>query len=261
MVQSRMLKNKPLVEAILEVRWALEAGPAPEMKRDPHYKFLLGKLFDSIKKEYPHHEELPTAALPEELMLYMVHHRFRPKPDGWPLLQVGPGVFTVNETHAYKWENFERRINEAIPKLVAAHPQPEALKFDTLMLRFINAVPLDFSKVDALKFLSEKMGTTISLPGSIFDDGIVTGSPTEILSQLVFPCTKPRGVLLFKFNSGRKHESPALIFQIWFVSRGEHTPPMPTGFSEWADAAHAIIERSFFQLIAGDLEKEFAGDA
>lgn len=261
MVRPRLLKNKPLVEAILEVRWELEAGHAPEMKRDPYYKFLLGKLFESVKKEYPHHEELPAAVAPEEFTPYVVHHRFRAAPSGWPLLQVGPGVFTVNETEAYEWEKFERWINEAIPKLVAAHPQPEALKFNTLMLRFVNAISFDFAKVNALKFLSEKMGMNFSLPASIFEDGIVGSSPMEISNQLVFSCTKPKGVLLFKFNSGKKHESPALIFQIWLASRGGQVPAMPDGFGEWASAAHAIIERSFFQLIAGDLEKEFGGDA
>ncbi len=261
MVRPRLLKNKPLVEAILEVRWALLEGPAPNVKRDPYYKFLLGKLFESIKKEYPHHEELPAAVVPEELTAHVVHHRFRAKPGGWPLLQVGPGVFTVNETDAYVWENFERSINEAIPKLVAAHPQPEALKFDTVMLRFVNAVPLDFGKVNVLRFLSEKMGTTISLPASIFEDEIVSTSPVEISNQLVFPSTKPPGVLLFKFNSGKRYENPALIFEIWFISRGGQVPAMPDAFREWASAAHSIIERSFFQLIAGDLEKEFSANA
>jgi len=261
MVQPRVLKNKPLVEAILEVRWALEAGPTPDMKRDPYYKFLLGKLFESVKKEYPHHEELPAAIAPEDLTPFMVHHRFRAKPDGWPLLQVGPGVFTVNETEAYQWVTFERCINDAIPKLVAAHPEPEALKFDTIILRFINAIPLDFARVNVLTFLSEQMRTNCSLPSSIFEGGVVSGSPVEISNQIVFPCTKPRGVLLFKFHSGKKREAPALIFQISFVSRGDHVPTMPTGFNEWAEAAHAIVETSFFQLIAGDLEKEFSGDA
>jgi len=261
MVRPRFLKSKPLVEAILEVQWALEPGPEPEIKRDPHYKFLLGTLFESVKNEYPYHEELPAAHVPDELTPHVVHHRFRAKPGGWPLLQVGPGVFTVNETEAYAWENFERWINEAIPKLVTAHPQPDALKFQKVMLRFINAVVLDFAAVNVLQFLAEKMKTRISLPQSIFEAGTVSDHPIEITNQLVFPSTKPPGLLLFKFNSGKRHANPALIFEIWFVSRGQQIPQMPEGFRDWANAAHALIERSFFQLIEGELEKEFSGHA
>lgn len=185
----RKLLNKPLVEAILEVRWTLEAGPAPETKRDPHYKFLLGTLFQTIKSNYPHREELPVASVPEELTPHTVHHRFRAFPDGWPLLQVGPGVFTVNETTNYEWESFERRINEAIPILVAAHPRPEELRFEMLMLRFVNAIPIDFAKVNVLEFLSRKMRTTVSLPDSVFESDTIGRAPIEFSTQFVFPCT------------------------------------------------------------------------
>lgn len=261
MVTPRRLVRKPLVEALLEVRWALETGTAPEMKRDPHYKFLLGTLFQTVKNEYPHREELPIASVPEEITPYVVHHRFRAARDGWPLLQVGPGIFTVNDTVDYEWKAFERRINEAIPKLVAAHPTPEALRFEMLMLRFINAIPLDLGEVNVIDFLSSKMKTTLSLPPSIFESHTLSRTPVEFSTQFVFPCKNPAGVLVFKFNTGRKGSETALLFELRFISRGQHVPPMPDGFQQWAIAAHAIVEMSFFQLIEGELEKEFAGNA
>ena len=91
MPRAKLLKNKPLIEAILEVRWNLEPGPAPGTGRDPHYKFLLGKLFETVKTRFPHHEELPAASIPEELTPYAVHHRFRESANGWPLIQVAQG--------------------------------------------------------------------------------------------------------------------------------------------------------------------------
>ena len=53
--------------------------------------------------------------MPDEFTPHIVHHRFRVSPDGWPLLQVGPGVFTVNDTANYRWTEFEKRINDAVP--------------------------------------------------------------------------------------------------------------------------------------------------
>lgn len=261
MSPQRKLKRKPLVEAILEVHWALQSGPAPDIKRDPNYKFLPGTLLGAVRAAYPHHEELPAASAPEEMTPHVAHHRFRAEPGGWPLLQVGPGVFTVNETAAYEWESFERRINDGIQMFVSAYPKRDELKFEMLMLRFINAIPVNLRDTNGLVFLAEKMGTHISLPDTIFEDEIVGKKPIELTAQFVFPCTKPDGVLLLRFSSGKRGSEPALIFELRFISRGQqHIPVMPDGFGDWASAAHAAIERTFFNLIAGDLAKEFDGD-
>ena len=39
-MERKILKNKPLVEAIFELRWELQE-PAPGMKIDPHYNLNL----------------------------------------------------------------------------------------------------------------------------------------------------------------------------------------------------------------------------
>jgi len=260
MERRRILRKKPLIEAILEVRWVLERGSSPQLSRDPHYQFLLGKLFENVKTGFPHHEELPAALVPAEMTPHTVHHRFRVAPNGWPLLQVGPGVFTFNETSNYEWENFERQINKAVVALVRSHPKPEALQFETLMLRYINAVPID-PATNLLGFLSEKMGTALELPNAIFQDGNVRSAPDRLATEFVFPCAKPAGALQVKLSTGSKEGQPALIFELWFISKGEHVPRVPQGFSDWAAAAHAVIEESFFHLIAGELEKEFSDNA
>lgn len=260
MERPRILKRKPLVEALLEVRWALEGGPAPDLARDPHYQFLLGKLFENIKGDFPHHEQLPVAVMPADMTPYTPHHRFRVAPNGWPLLQIGPGVLTVNDTVDYSWERFEQQITRAVPALVASHPQPSALRFETLMLRYINAVLADPSQVNVLELLSRSMKIQFSVPDSIFADGNIGPAPVRLATEFVFPCREPSGLLTLKFATGRKDKQPALIFELWFVSRGKQVPVMPEGFGNWASGAHAVIEEIFFRLIEGDLLKEFTGD-
>ena len=258
MTSTRKLPRKPLAEAIFEAHWLLKPGDAPEMQRDPHYKFLLGSLFSAVKEKYPHYEELPIASVPEEMAPHMVQHRFRSKPGGWPLIQLGPGVFTVNETEGYDWEVFERSINDGIHLLIDVYPVRQDLKFDVLTLRYINAVIIDPERDDLLNFLATKMGTSFSFPARIFERGIVRPKPLDITSQFVFPCDKPRGFLLLKFGMGRRAERPALVFELLFMSKKGDIPPMPDGFAEWARAAHGVVEDTFFELIAGDLEKEFS---
>jgi len=70
------LKNKPLVEAILEVKWELQRL-APGVEIDAHYKIFLGRLFDRVSSVYPEHEQLPTATIPDEIVGQVVQHRFR----------------------------------------------------------------------------------------------------------------------------------------------------------------------------------------
>jgi uncharacterized protein (TIGR04255 family) len=53
------LKNKPLVEAILELKWTLPAQATPGMEGDPHYRLLLGRFSERVESSYPFHGPLP----------------------------------------------------------------------------------------------------------------------------------------------------------------------------------------------------------
>ncbi|MCD6239350.1 MAG: TIGR04255 family protein [Thermotogae bacterium] len=96
-MERKILKNKPLVEAIFEFRWKLQE-PSIGVKIDPHYKILIGRMYDRVKDEYPFHEQLPAATMPDEIAGYVVQHRFRKDKDKWPLIQIGPGIITLNDT-------------------------------------------------------------------------------------------------------------------------------------------------------------------
>ncbi|MBE9171356.1 TIGR04255 family protein [Pleurocapsales cyanobacterium LEGE 06147] len=69
------LKNKPLVEAIFEIRWSVEQQN--QLSIDPNIQFLLGRLFDRISSEYPTYEQLPSSLVPENMAEGLVKHRFR----------------------------------------------------------------------------------------------------------------------------------------------------------------------------------------
>lgn len=105
---AKQLKDKPLVEAILEISWALRGRP-PGPQTDPHYKLLLGWLFDRVISDYPSYEQMLAANVPDELVDDVVQHRFRVSETGWPLVQIGPGVFSVNSTADYTWWDFRVR--------------------------------------------------------------------------------------------------------------------------------------------------------
>lgn len=256
---AKELKNKPLVEAILEIRWKLQGLP-PRPQVDPHYKLLLGRLFDRMLKDYPEHEQLPTANVPDELVGHVVQHRFRVSANSWPLVQVGPGVFTVNSTADYKWPDFRRRVLSAIEKLFDAHPKVGELKITNLILRYIDAVDFDFGVGNTFEFLRDKLKLNVSLPDTLFADTGVENKPNSFTWQCSFKRQNPRGLINIRFATGQKSNAPAVIWETTVESAGKDLPAMPKDFESWLDAAHDITDDWFFKMIEGELERRFSGE-
>ena len=256
----KQLKNKPLVEAILEVRWALVAH-ATGQQSDPYYKLLLGRLYDRLQEKYPEHEQLPTAIIPDEFVGYVVQHRFRTSAKGWPLIQLGPGILTVNSTAEYTWEEvFRPRAVEAVERLYEAHPKKNELKITSLTLRYIDAVDFDYSKENAYDFLKKMLKVSVELPTNLFDDSGVEKRPSMFAWHSTFECSNPKGQVTIRFATGQKDNRPAILWETMVQSVEGDVPPMPAGFETWIDAAHTITDDWFYKLIEGELERRFDGD-
>ena len=274
------LKNKPLVEAILEVRWALQAVKAethlplgvipsaiapdgqPIVEIDPHFRLLLGRVFDRVKAEYPKHEQLPAAYLPDVAAGQVVQHRLR-HPDGWPIIQLGPGILTVNDTAKYIWSDFQPRALGAFSTLHEAHPSVEELQITSLSLRYIDAVDFDCGKEDITAFLDDKMAVQCRLPDGMFNDSEVERAPLNCTWRSTYRCKSPKGRVAIKFATGSRENKPALIWETVFETAGDDLPGLPDGFEEWLEAAHEITDEWFFTLIeggSGELKRRFSGD-
>lgn len=256
---SEDLKNKPLVEAILEVKWGLRPGPTPGTGSDPHYPLLLGLFFDRVRSNYPTHEALPTSAVPEEMVPHVVQHRFRSGERKWPLVQLGPGILTVNDTAAYKWSDFSPRCVEAVKKLFDAHPARSELAITNLVLRYIDAVDFDHTKESVFDFLRTKLKTTIALPDALFMDGNVARVSSGFSWQATFPHKTPQGAATVCFATGERSGRPILVWETVVASSEKQIPSMPDGFERWLTEAHNITHDWFFKLIGGDLERQFSG--
>src|SRR5262249_8315619 len=110
------LSKKPLIEALIEVKWGSEAEP------DQDYPIVAGRLYERLQKEYPFIEHLMPQELPIPMSMHLVRHRYRRIKDGWPLVQVGPGIVTFNETSGYAWEIFRGQVEKVIDATFEAHP-------------------------------------------------------------------------------------------------------------------------------------------
>ncbi len=251
------LPKKPLVEAIFELKWNL-----PEIKpgilMDPHFKLLVGMVYNRLSDEYPFHEELPTVTMPDEIAAYVVQHRFRKDKDQWPLVQIGPGIITLNDTEEYLWENFKNKIEKTVDVLFKTYPNASNdLKIDSLMLRYIDAIQFDFAKENIFSFLDERMKTSINLHPGFFEGTGVTGLPAGFDLRFSFESRIPEGTINLRFTRGKTKESEVLVWETIVRSLEKNAPEAQSDILTWAEEAHALADDWFFKTIDGELLRRF----
>lgn len=252
------LPNKPLIEALLELKWVISPHEKG-VEVDPYYKLLVGSLYSRVKKEYPHHQPLPAAEVPDELTPHVVKHQFRVGPGRWPLVQVGPGVASVNCTDTYTWNAFSNACTSFYDHLVQSYQEsgsPTAPQFSSVMLRYINTLEKPESLLD---FVREKLHTTIDLPDPVETSPHVAGQANEFRLAVDIPLHQPEGVGSVRMGTGLRNDAPALFWELVVVSKGRSVPQTLADFGPWLGNAHQVAESWFFAIIDGELLDRFGG--
>jgi uncharacterized protein (TIGR04255 family) len=226
---------------------------------DPYYRLLVGSFYNQVQKRYPKYEQLPSANVPEELASHTAQHRFRVGENQWPLIQLGPGILTVNSTEDYKWELFCPRIKEAIAFLRKAYPQPEQLQFQSFMLRYLDSVDFDTAAGDTRHFLEENLKLSLDIPDSLFLEDRIKTNPIALLWQSAFQCSSPKGIFSLRVTNGQVNNTPALIWETMIESR-EADVPSQEEYEDWLSSSHEIVSHCFFKMIEGSLKRRFSGE-
>ncbi len=256
---AQKIKNAPLVEAIVELQW--DPQPGDDSKSAAlNYSLWLGRLMDLLRDEYPAHKALPNAEAPTQFasQLHMVQHQFRVSDDAWPLVQVGPTVFTVNQTEGYDWEkDFRDRAIRAVKILSEAHQRLGPMQPTSLLLRYIDAIEFDWEKDNVLDFIQEGLKTGISLPQVLFADTGVREPPRSLDFKTSFRCTTPKGMAHLRLASGQRRGQNALILETMVQTLSEEVPHLPEQFPDWLDAAHEVPSTWFRRLTEGPLYARF----
>jgi uncharacterized protein (TIGR04255 family) len=250
-----ILRNPPILEAIFELRWRLK--PLGPMKLDPNYKIAVGRLYDRINAQYPVYEPLSTADMPQEISGYVIQHRFRETKDGWPLIQFGPGIATLNDTKKYgSWEEFKARIPGLVDALFGAYGGD--LHINALTLRYIDSVEFDFDTDDIFKFLSSNMKIQLKMDDNLFSETDIIRKPSVLDLKLSYPCQTPAGVIHLRFARGSVNDTDALIWETVIQSEQGRIPQAKDEIADvWAKDAHALAHTWFFNTIEGALRRRF----
>lgn len=252
-----VLSKPPILEAIFEMRWDLAPVPNSQVRRDPAYPLMYGRLYDRFKKEYGIVEDLPAVQAHPDASPYVVRHRMRKTADKWPLIQVGPGVITVNEGKDYSYEKFRDEIVRIFEAFIDFYPVSiYPLTIVKTEMRFINGI--EVSEDDQpLEFLSEKLHTKIELDQGLFAPNRILPKPEGITINMGFDIEQPKGKAILGIGSGEVMDKPAMLQQMLFHSIGENAPQDLGTLDPWLDSMHKIAKNWFETICRGDVMKSF----
>ncbi len=244
--------NAPLVEVIVEIRWQMQplfgsSGAA----YDPHFRvFSDGFLQTMGGKGFSHVERLVPEQVPLEVLPHRAVLRYRKKPDEWPVVQIGPGVLTVNMMPPYGgWTKLKPVISEALEVLWATYPMSnEYLSIDRLSLNYVNAFTHKHAVQSASKALREQF-KLVSLPSRLSDLSAQHEEPIYS-GTIEFMIKNPRGAYwVLRYGPGKAAEDAALILRNQVVSQTVTPRLEPRDVLDWFLQARSSLRTAFDALV------------
>lgn len=252
------LAKPPLLEAIFELRWEMEVDQQAQRMRDPSYPMMYGRIYEHLKKELPFTEDLPSVQAHPEATPYVPRHRMRKQANAYPLIQMGPGILTINHSKDYSWSEFQALILRTVDLVIQFFPIDKmALNPIKAELRYVNGIPFDIAKENPLAFLHEKLHINVEPDPEILSRNGLDGRPNNVGVNLSYVLSKPAGFLGFSANLGQVEGKPAYIVQTAIQSVGEVTPNDPEQFATWLEKAHEVAENCFQVFCKGTLMSQF----
>ncbi len=249
--------KRVLAEAIFEFHWQLAGDNGENL--DPKYSFLPGQFQSSLSAMYPITKSLPTIKIPPEMVPWHVQHQFMKKEDSFPIIQLGNGILTVNQNgQGYSWEEYKSEVQFALDSFKSVHPEAynKPLK---LNLWYRNTIDFDYLSEPTMKFMADNLNTLLKINSPIENLKKDIDSPISLGLNIAYEFSNPKGVLVISINTGKNSEEENLIvLDIKFISEIKHLDD--TEYMTWLESAHKnCVEKVFFGLLKGNLEKELKG--
>lgn len=232
------VNKSSILEVIFEVRWQLTPIPNTPALRDPGYPLVYGRLYDRVKERFPIVEDLPTTQMQPEANPYVVRHRLRKVKEGWPLMQIGPGILTVNEGAEFDWKAFKEDASNGYEGVRQFFPSAQVpLKFLKVELRYIHGHKFEGS---ATEFMAKSLSTQVKFDPALFPADKVGEKQEGLLLNVGYQLKKPIGQGMLSFSLGQVEGQQAIVQQSLIQVAGEDTPQDLVELGRWLDNAQAL---------------------
>lgn len=240
------LPKAPLQEAIFEMRWPLQPDATGRNLVDPEYEFALGKFQGALNETFPFRVAKFPSEMPHRMLNYQATHQFWKAEGQWPVVQLGPGIATVNDNEQnYEWERtYLPNIEKA---LLALKKSYNNLNFNALSLRYIDVVRVeDYGFTTWKEFISEHINFQFN---NQFDTrGDLMGLNFEQSFNL-----NELGFLNISFTSGQNNKKEDIF--IWQTAVNRQGSISEKEVLPWLNEAHDCTSALFKEIC----KKEFYG--
>ena len=228
------LPKAPLKEVIFEIRWDLEVDKNTNMETDSGLEMAAGQLRGLLKETFPEYVRKVDAVFPIGLFKYQPIHQFWKSEKEWPVIQLGPGILTVNSTEKdYEWGIYADNIKKAVDYLIDAYEGN--LSFNMISLRYLDSV-----KVSGYDFKDWHTFLDNNLNFNIQNNFESNGRLARFHCEQVFDIAE--GQLHVAVSSGKSDEEDALVWQSAVYKVGSL---QREELSEWIDSAHTVNSNLF----------------
>lgn len=246
------LPHAPLQEVIFEIRWMLRLNEETGQMHDTGFELTAGRLSALLEPHLPVYRRIVSPDVPEHLIPYRAVHQYWTAENTWPMVQLGPGIFTVNCTEEhYEWKKtFFPLIRKALQWITQAYRQP--LVFSFASLRYINAVKV--SSYGGLgkgwqAFISKNFNFTYN------DSFKIKGHQKNIQVNQIFEL-KDGTLVQVQLCNGLQDNEQALLWQTAVFRK--HTFEREQ-LVKWIDGAHNTTRKLFKDIIKPSLYASFKG--
>jgi len=198
-----------------------------------------------LKRKVPHE-------IPSQLLNYVTVYQYWKKENTWPVIQHGPGIFTVNDNDQnYEWEStFLPLISESLSALIDSYETP--LEFNSVGLRYVDSIKaIEYGfQGNWYEFLDKTLNFNVN---NSFD---YRGEISDFQINQNF--RQPDGSnLIITASSGKtKNASEPLLF--WQIEMKKNGKISRDDVKTWLHTAHDITSETFTKIIKKELYERFA---
>lgn len=239
------LPNAPLLEVIFEIKWDITS------KTDiVDFQYLHGDLYSNLKSKYSHRENLLPPEVPLDIVKGNPVFRFREKQGSYPLVQIGPGLISLNTIdEKYFWNQFRDESNEVLSVLHEIYPRYSELNLSPA-LTYLDFFEYDKNIETPLEFINSNFQLSLT-------DNFMSKTDSKMNDvNLTFNYEVDEKVVSLNLRNGKiNNDKDGLVLQTKvFGKKGKYNTKK---LQEWLDSAHDLSSNMFKSLTNGKLYESF----
>lgn len=241
------LPNAPLVEVVFELRWKLES----KEELDKH-QYLHGDIYALVKEKYPYRENLYPSDIPLDVLAHTPTHRFRKEKEGFPLVQTGVGLLTVNTNDKdYFWKTYKDECIATTEKLFDTFDVVRNKESIVAVLQYQDFLVFDFEKENVYDYLKNNLH--IEIRQNFFE---TKNNPYALNLSFQYPTEAGNLEIHLQRASNQNKENGILVKTIMLSSLAVNSDKLH--IEGWLEEAHKITSRVFKEMTEGELQASFS---